>query len=604
MTAPFVQPGLTQTLIAQVATPMVDSLSSHVSHAATSWLTPTQGLTLSPSSLDLYMPLYPSHSLFSGLDGLDFFPHAPVNIQDRNSPSSTSPASFDDIATEVMEYVVDESIDAISNIDFCSLSTGVIVTLGALYGPKMVKGTLSMIGSALDFVRRKTIYAVGGVPKDQITTTPAPLDDRSTPTGPSVGINLDHALSDADRQGPQTIDGTVSAAPSSQLSELELDDSEPLTQGNPTPDRTKVAPSNGVNPNHLIPEGLPQKIGKYEYRGPIKKGGQGHVFLYESDPDEEIDGTSELVAVKFLDPSQLPSERSGEENPAITQFRKEIQKMKRMNNSDHMARIIGQGRVKESGWVYMIQELLPGADLHEVSAYNIPLKHALRFVVDIAQGIDDLHKSKLIHKDLKPGNIMITPKPEFAHLYDAPRDPGEAKSYWTAVWQRATVENLWDHFCAKIIDLGLTSSVNSTTADKIAGTLTYMSPEQMMVHPLAGLKPVKPTTQTDIFAVGLILYRILTGHSAIKKPDHFLELMRRMADELIESRKPENRFGYVPYYLERGPSHGGPSYLERATSDPAIQKLLVRASHPDTQSRYKTPQQLIRALERLLAESD
>jgi Tol biopolymer transport system component len=135
---------------------------------------------------------------------------------------------------------------------------------------------------------------------------------------------------------------------------------------------------------------------------------------------------------------------------------------------------------------YLVMELLDGESLTERLAKGpLPLSDVLKYGVQIAEALDKAHRAGVIHRDLKPGNIMLTKSG--AKLLDF----GLAKS---GAFQLS-------------VD-GATQQKPLTQEGTILGTFQYMAPEQ--------LEGLEADARTDIFALGVVLYEMATGHRAFE----------------------------------------------------------------------------------------
>jgi serine/threonine protein kinase len=131
----------------------------------------------------------------------------------------------------------------------------------------------------------------------------------------------------------------------------------------------------------------------------------------------------------------------------------------------------------QNDYHYMAMELLPGGDLTAKLKNGIPLEEAISNVIDIAQGLQHAGSKKLIHRDIKPDNIMFA-------------EDGRAVITDFGIARDASLES------------------NMTIAGSVIGTPQYMSPEQ------AGGKELDH--RTDLYSLGIILYQILTGSTPFK----------------------------------------------------------------------------------------
>jgi serine/threonine protein kinase len=164
----------------------------------------------------------------------------------------------------------------------------------------------------------------------------------------------------------------------------------------------------------------------------------------------------------------------------MERFRREIQNARRVTHPN-VCRIFDMG-VHREGKVqrfFLTMELLPGQSLVKFIAANAPMTipDALPLVTQIAAGLQAAHDSGVVHRDLKPGNIMIADGQTGSSLH------------------RAIITDFGLAISADQASIGLTES------DEILGTPEYMAPEQAMVG--------TATPATDVYALGLIVYEML-----------------------------------------------------------------------------------------------
>jgi len=217
------------------------------------------------------------------------------------------------------------------------------------------------------------------------------------------------------------------------------------------------------------------KLGPYEVVAPLGAGGMGEVFRAR---DTRLDRT---VAIKIL-PPQLSHD------PVLKQrFEREAKTISSLNHP-HICVLYDVGH--QDGTDYLVMECLEGETLAKrLEKGPLPLEQVLKFGRQIADALDKAHRSAVVHRDLKPGNIMLTPTG--AKLLDF----GLAKP-------------------SRLLTTGLTLTADATPAapvtqeGTILGTFQYMSPEQIEGKELDG--------RSDIFSLGAVLYEMLTGHRAFQ----------------------------------------------------------------------------------------
>jgi hypothetical protein len=218
------------------------------------------------------------------------------------------------------------------------------------------------------------------------------------------------------------------------------------------------------------PDLVGQRILHYDILEKIGEGGMGVVYRAE---DTRL---GRLVALKFL------SDALSGDVQALDRFRREARSISALNHP----RICTLHDVGEhDGRTFLVLEYIAGETLAAVLARGpLPVDRALDIAIQVAEGLEAAHTRGIVHRDLKPGNVMVTATG--AKLLDF----GLAKA---AAASRA-MESL---------ESAPTSITDSTS---ILGTIPYMAPEQLEARPV--------DARTDIWALGAILYEMVTGQRA------------------------------------------------------------------------------------------
>jgi len=225
-------------------------------------------------------------------------------------------------------------------------------------------------------------------------------------------------------------------------------------------------------PGHQVAGVVPGQIllGKYRIERVLGMGGMGVVVAATHVTLEQ------RVAIKFLLPHALSN---GE---AVARFLREARAAVRIK-SEHVARVTDVGQL-ENGAPYMIMEYLEGADLGTIGQRRgaLPLDDGVEFVLQACEAIAEAHAVGIVHRDLKPANLFLVTRRDGTPSVKV-LDFGISK-----------VSGL----SASGADLGMTKTTT------VMGSPLYMSPEQM-----ASSRDVD--ARTDIWALGAILYELLTG---------------------------------------------------------------------------------------------
>ncbi len=204
----------------------------------------------------------------------------------------------------------------------------------------------------------------------------------------------------------------------------------------------------------------PAKIGKYEIQGVLGKGGMGTVY---KGWDTAI---SRSVAIKAITKASLDA---GELKQVMNRFRHEAQAVGRLVHP-RIVQIYDYGEDEETA--YIVMELVNGKTLaqHLAQEVEYEIREVGEIIRQLLDGIGHAHSEGVVHRDIKPSNIMINSDGRI-----------------------------------KISDFGIahTESSNLTQAGDVLGTPYYMAPEQFLGTGI--------DTLTDLYAVGVIAYELLTG---------------------------------------------------------------------------------------------
>ncbi len=215
------------------------------------------------------------------------------------------------------------------------------------------------------------------------------------------------------------------------------------------------------------------KIGPYEIVSPLGAGGMGEVYRAR---DPRLD---RVVALKVL-PEDFFEEREWR-----TRFEREAKALAAINHPN-IAAVYSFEEV--SGRHLLVQELLEGETLRDrLLAGPLPMRKAVEFGLQVAQGLAAVHEKGIVHRDLKPENLFITTDGRVKIL-----DFGLAR-----YTPHAGADDTRSPTLAKPTDPGV-----------VLGTVGYMSPEQVRGKPA--------DARSDIFSFGAILYEMLTGQRAFQ----------------------------------------------------------------------------------------
>jgi urea transport system substrate-binding protein len=247
-------------------------------------------------------------------------------------------------------------------------------------------------------------------------------------------------------------------------------------------------------------------VAGYRIISELGRGGMGIVYLAH---DLRL---NRHVALKRL----LPW--GGADEKVQQRFRAEAEAVARLTHP-HIAPIFASG--EEAGQPWFVMEYIDGGSLAQALGKGPHgAQDSARLVRLLARAIHHVHQKGIIHRDLKPGNILLAP----------PTDEPALNSVWG---------------CPKVSDFGLARRLDAgsphTISGTVAGTLAYMAPEQAEGRSEA----ICPAT--DVYALGGILYRLLTGRVPFEGGS-MRELLNRIVQEAPEP--PRRRVPTVPAALE------------------------------------------------------
>ncbi len=220
-----------------------------------------------------------------------------------------------------------------------------------------------------------------------------------------------------------------------------------------------------------LPVGM--RLGPYEVLSPLGAGGMGEVYRAR---DTRLD---RLVAIKVL-PEALAADA-----PFRERFDREARAISQLDHP-HICALYDVG--EQDGSAFLVLQYLEGETLADRLAKGLlPFDQALKIAIEVASALDHAHRAGITHRDLKPGNVMLTKSG--AKLLDF----GLAKTR-TLVSVSGT--------------MAPTVAPNLTAQGAILGTFQYMAPEQ--------LEGLEADARSDIFAFGAVLYEMLTGKRAFE----------------------------------------------------------------------------------------
>ncbi len=334
---------------------------------------------------------------------------------------------------------------------------------------------------------------------------------------------------------------------------------EPPAIGDATAQLGDDGPDDRPAPRSVI-EGPGSRIGPYRLLQQIGEGGMGVVYMAEQEKP-----IRRKVALKIIKPGM-------DTGQVVARFEAERQALALMDHPN-IARVLDAGTT-DSGRPYFVMDLVKGIPVTQFcDEAKLSPRERLDLFVPVCQAIQHAHQKGIIHRDVKPTNVMVT-------LHDG-----------------KPVPKIIDFGVAKATDQRLTERTLFTQYGAIIGTPEYMSPEQ------AELSGLDVDTRTDIFSLGVLLYELLTGTTPLERAKlreaSYGEILKRIKEE--EAPKPSTRISHSGDRLAsiaamRRTEPGRLTRLVRGELDWIVMKALEK----DRARRYETANGLARDIQRYL----
>jgi len=301
--------------------------------------------------------------------------------------------------------------------------------------------------------------------------------------------------------------------------------------------------------------------GRYKLLERIGEGGMGAVWVAD-----QVQPVRRKVALKLIKAGM-------DTRMVIARFEAERQALALMDHP-HIAKVL-DGGVTEQGRPYFVMEYVKGVPLTEYcDAARSTVEERLALFIPVCQAVQHAHQKGIIHRDLKPTNILVC-------LYDG-------------------------HPVPKVIDFGLAKAMHQpltertiyTSHGSMMGTPLYMSPEQ------AELNNLDIDTRSDIYALGVVLYELLTGTTPLEKQTlqqaAWHEMVRLIRD--IDPPRPSTRLsasGTLPSIAAQ--RRVEPIRLSRLLRRD-LDWIVMKALEKDRGRRYETANGFARDIERYLRD--
>ena len=252
-----------------------------------------------------------------------------------------------------------------------------------------------------------------------------------------------------------------------------------------------------IVPQRVEKSYIGERVGVYELKKELGKGGMGIVYLAERADGEFLQN----VAVKLI-------KRGMDSDFIVKRFRHERQILANLNHPN-IARLFDGGTTKDDS-PYFVMEYIEGEPVQDfIESHKYDLRRKLELFLQICAAIAYAHDKQIIHRDIKPSNILVT-------------DEGTPK--------------LLDFGIAKILDPDLIQeSVMPTGTQMRLMTPEYASPEQVRGEEI--------TPASDQYSLGVLLYELITGNRPYKFPSRAPHEIARIICEEIPSQPSSGDFG-------------------------------------------------------------
>ncbi len=257
--------------------------------------------------------------------------------------------------------------------------------------------------------------------------------------------------------------------------------------------RTQATPESGADRTlDQLDQHSGGRVGPYKLLQQIGEGGMGTVYMAEQTKPVE-----RRVALKIIKAGM-------DSKQVIARFEAERQALAMMDHPN-IAKVLDAGET-ESGRPYFVMELVKGVPITEYcDDHHLTPKERLELFLPVLHAVQHAHQKGIIHRDLKPSNVLV------------------------AEYDHQAVPKVIDFGVAKATHQRLTDKTMFTQYGQLIGTFEYMSPEQ------AKLNQMDIDTRSDIYALGVLLYELLTGDTPFDRKRlrsaAFDELLRIIREE-------------------------------------------------------------------------
>jgi tetratricopeptide (TPR) repeat protein len=280
---------------------------------------------------------------------------------------------------------------------------------------------------------------------------------------------------------------------------------------------------------------------------------------------EQTEPIQRTVALKIIKPGM-------DTRQVIARFEAERQALAMMDHPN-IAKVLDAGTT-ESGRPYFVMELVKGVPITKYcDDKQLPVRARLELLLPVCQAIQHAHQKGLLHRDVKPSNVLV------------------------AEYDERAVPKVIDFGVAKATAQRLTEKTMFTEYGQLVGTLEYMSPEQ------AKFNQLDIDTRSDIYSLGVMLYELLTGSTPFERKRlsdaPFDEMLRIIREE--EPPKPSTRLSTVEGLPEIAASRDSEPKKLSGLVRGELDWIVMKALDKDRDRRYGTANSLAADIERYLS---
>jgi serine/threonine protein kinase len=290
---------------------------------------------------------------------------------------------------------------------------------------------------------------------------------------------------------------------------------------------------------------------RYEFLSEAGAGGAGVVYKARQK------STGKIVAIKMVSLDQVNKETQA-------RFQAEANACSRLVH-DNLIRLHDFG-ITESGQPYIVLEYIDGIDLSEMlkKAGGVSLRTSLEIAEQLCAGMQYAHAQEILHRDLKPGNIMVT--------WNAGHPVAKIVDFSIAKLDDEKSKATASQGGAKTAEAGVPSSTPSDVNREIVGTPAYMSPEQIQGREL--------DQRSDLYSLGCVIFQMLVGAPPCQGKNPVQTVFKQLNEE-------------APTLAASAPGRTFPKGLEEI-----VAKLLKK----NPADRYKTAGDLLDDIKKVHAE--